>query len=136
MPSIQNPFSLANSENFKNAVKGALFQYAGNVLRNEAPIVSPNTGYKAYDKRMAFAAKVIQNPDLYATQAAALVALTDSLNEIDEHANFRWMYQDNGSGGNVMNWRGEVADQSVGDTYNGTLTIFDALSGVNKGDLI
>lgn len=134
MPSIQNPISLAESTEFRNAVKGALIVYAGKILRTETAVVAPAPGYKVYDKRMAFAAKALHNVDLYAFQAATLVASMSSTFELDDRDEFRFMWQDNSISRNIFESRGETTDESAGDTYGQVLTIFDALAGVNLGD--
>lgn len=47
-----NPRSLAKSPTLQEAVVGELARYCAMALGTEAPIVSPNPGYKMYDKRM------------------------------------------------------------------------------------
>lgn len=135
MPSIPSPEGLSKSPLLQIAVKGALVEFAQNVLKNETPIVSPDPGYKAYEKRMALAAEIILAPDLYKEAGARLVAACQPDIEINEQATYRYLIQDNPSNRNVF----ENEFSNAGG-FQGSVAIdrqmFSQLAGVDLSDFI
>jgi len=69
-----NPISVSKSPILQIAVKQCMIEYAIQIMTLEEPILSPDLGYKAYDKRMALAKLVVQNPDMYVEMDSRLVA--------------------------------------------------------------
>jgi len=134
MPSVINPISVSKSPILQIAVKQCMIEFATNIMINEEPVLSPTAGYKAYDKRMALAKQVVQNPDLYVEMASRLVATIYPSIECDGNANhaflstrtnfmiFQVIYDDfNTTGGTP----GEIGQQ-----------LWDSLAGVTAADLL
>jgi hypothetical protein len=139
MPQIIDAHASAKNPIIIEAVIGALQTYAATVL-NEQPIVFPNPGYEAYNKRVAFAALAVHNPQAYAEQAAVYIEqVTNGL--IAESQNnsvqpYNYIIEQNPSGKSLFeadaNQRATVS--SVGRTSGNS--IFDVLAGVNQSDLV
>lgn len=139
MPLVTNPNLQSDSSSFKSDVEEALRQYAGLVLSTETPIIAPSAGYKAYNKRVAFAEKAKLNPALYADQAADYISELDS-NMINTVLNagqilYRWFWDSNPTGRNIFELEKSVANYNHVGTTSGK-SIFDVLASVNQSDLI
>jgi hypothetical protein len=139
MPLIINPLIDSQSISFKEDVKGFLLYYAGYILSNEVPIVYPNAGYKAYNKRMAFANLVKNNPALYVDSASFYVAqLEPSMNVVVLNAGqtlFRHFWDSNPTGKPIFECEATIAQYNHVGVTSGR-SIWDVLSGVNQSDLI
>lgn len=61
MPAINNPEDRINNPNLQSIVRSALINFAQDVLRNETPIIAPNTGYLGYQKRISLSKRIINN---------------------------------------------------------------------------
>lgn len=131
-----SPISASKSPILQIAVKQCMIQYAIQIMTLEEPILSPDLGYKAYDKRMALAKLVVQNPDMYVEMASRLVAtiypLVETLEELDS-------YLTTGNGtGNFMSlkviYSGSPTEPSLEVGLIG-FQLWDALAGVIASDL-
>lgn len=138
MPASINPTSRAESKAMIAGSEAYLRHYAAKVLQ-EAPITSPAVGYKAYDKRIAFAERCIQAPEKEAQAAAFLFSKCDSNLEQDAQANgisiFYFLT------GATQGFELADADASLINQWSNVGTtsgksVWDALSEVNQSDLI
>jgi hypothetical protein len=139
MPQIIHAAASAHNPNIIQVAKDNLQVFAATVLV-EAAIVAPTAGYKAYNKRVAFANLALHNPAPYAYQAAVLIEQISN-GSVQEAQNsnallYNYILQDNPSGKPLFeadaNQRSNISH--VGRTA-GT-SIFDVLAGVNQLDLI
>lgn len=132
MPYFSNATEVAQNPQLISACGTALLDQAYRVQVNETPILYPNTGYKAYQKRTELAAKVIANPLEYGKRAAPLVeiAYPNILFEIEANQNQRLhrYLLDN----RFAEWSYEFA--SGPNSASIGRQIWDALAGVNQGD--
>ena len=138
MPSvIINPISVSKSPILQIAVKQCMIEFATNIMINEVPILSPNEGYKAYDKRMALAKQVIQNPDLYVEMATRLVATIYPAIEYNNQATRSVLVSDNSKGDNFMKFQVIYNDyDNTGGTVGEIGTqLWDSLAGVIASDV-
>lgn len=139
MPLIINPLNESQSPTFKEEVKGFMLFYAGVVLTQETPIVYPNAGYKAYNKRVAFANLVKNNPNLYVDSAAFYVAQLEvgmQTNLINTGQSlFRYFWDNNPTGRYILESEASIANYNHVGTTSGR-SIWDVLAGVNQSDLI
>ena len=139
MPLITNPLNDSVSINFKEDVKGYMLYYAGYILSNETPIVYPNAGYKAYNKRMAFANLVKSNPNLYVDTASFYVAQLEpsmlaNVTNMGQSL-YRYFFDSNPSGRPILEMEATISGfNHVGQTSG--RSIWDVLAGVNQTDLI
>ena len=138
MPTI-NPISVSKSPILQVAVKQCMIEFAISIQQNEVPVVSPNPGYKAYEKRMSLAKQVIQNPDMYVEMATRLVATIYPLVELVDNANlYLYLSSENTTRKNFMSLRVQFS----GDPTSPNLEVgeigfqlWDTLSGVNLSDI-
>ena len=138
MPSVTiNPISVSKSPILQIAVKQCMIEFATNIMINEVPILSPNEGYKAYDKRMALAKQVIQNPDLYVEMATRLVATIYPAIEYNNQATRSVLVSDNSKGDNFMKFQVIYNDyDNTGGTVGEIGTqLWDSLAGVIASDV-
>ena len=143
MPTITiNPISVSKSPILQIAVKQCMIEFATNIMIHEMPVVSPNEGYKAYDKRMALAKQVIQNPDLYVEMATRLVATIYPAIEYNNQANIctatrAVLVSDNNKGDNFMKFQVIYNDyDNTGGTVGEIGTqLWDSLAGLIASDL-
>lgn len=142
MPTIQNPNFQSDNSSFKNDVEQILRQYSAYYILNESPIQAPSAGYKAYDKKIAFAQKAQSNPELYTDVAADLISALDSTMVSQTFSGsgvqdfFRFLYSDNPTGRNILE-----AQVGVASGYNhvgtqSSKSIFEALAKVTQLDYI
>ena len=134
-----NLFSSAKSPILQNSVKTAMVAYATFVQKTFTPVVSPNSGYKAYDKQMALAKQVIQNPDLYTEAASRLILTNEPDIEFRSGDVIGYLFKDNPTSTNVFgciayNENNPGAGWSISSSPGDT--IWDALAGVNQGDYV
>lgn len=139
MALVLNPNLQSDSTSFQEDVKESLRSYAGLVLSTETPILAPNPGFKAYNKRVAFAEKAKLNPELYTEQAASFISELDSsmINNVI-NANqilYRWFLDANPSGRNIFECEKTISTYNHVGTTSGR-SIFDVLASVNQSDLI
>lgn len=73
MPTILTPQSQVGDLYFQNAVSDLLQTFCSQLLLTDTPVLSPTAGYKAYQKRMAFAKKASKNPKAYNPAGANLL---------------------------------------------------------------
>ena len=138
MPTITiNPISVSKSPILQLAVKQCMIEFATNIMINEVPILSPNEGYKAYDKRMALAKQVIQNPDLYVEMATRLVATIYPAIEYNDQATRAFLVSENSKAENFMKFKVIYNDY---ENTGGTLgeigsQLWDSLAGVIASDV-
>lgn len=140
MPTIIDAASSAKNPIIIQAVTDNLQQYAAQALGNEAPIVAPNAGYKAYNKRMAFAKLATLNPEQYGSDAAVFIEqITNGLiiearnNNVPE---YNYILEQNPSGKSLME---ADATQRANISHVGQTSgrsVFDVLAGVTQADLI
>ena len=138
MPSvIINPISVSKSPILQLAVKQCMIEFATNIMINEVPILSPNEGYKAYDKRMALAKQVIQNPDLYVEMTTRLVATIYPAIEYNDQATRAFLVSENSIAENFMKFKVIYNDyENTGGTLGEIGTqLWDSLAGVIASDL-
>jgi hypothetical protein len=138
MPANINPISISKSPIVQLAVKQCMIEWSTDILINETPIVSPNSGYKAYDKRMNLAKQVIQNPDMYVEIASRLVATIYPSIECDGNANHRFLVSGNGKGLNFMRFQVIYDDFNENGGTPGEIgqQLWDSLAGVTAADLL
>ena len=138
MPTITiNPISVSKSPILQLAVKQCMIEFATNIMINEVPILSPNEGYKAYDKRMALAKQVIQNPDLYVEMTTRLVATIYPAIEYNDQATRAFLVSENSKAENFMKFKVIYNDY---ENTGGTLgeigsQLWDSLAGVIASDV-
>lgn len=134
---IINPISVSKSPILQIAVKQCMIEFATNIMIHEMPVVSPNEGYKAYDKRMALAKQVIQNPDLYVEMATRLVATIYPAIEYNGEATRAVLVSDNSKGDNFMKFQVIYNDyEHTGGTVGEIGSqLWDSLAGVIASDL-
>lgn len=140
MPLILNPQTGSNDPELLSAVAGILRYAAARVLQEPA-IVSPNTGFKAYKKRVDFAGLLVHNAEQFAPQAAVLINIIESQGVVYAAANanvvlYRYLQSDNPGSAIITDMDAtQVASYSnVGSTSG--KSIFDVLAGVNQSDII
>jgi hypothetical protein len=139
MPQIIDAHASAKNPLVIEAAKGALQAFAATVLV-ETAIVAPTPGYKAYNKRVAFAALAIHNPALYAEQAAVYVEQVSNGSVAEAQATnvplFNYLQGQNPSTFNFfeVDATQRASLNNVGRTSGNS--IFDVLAGVNAGDLL
>ena len=75
MPQLTNITEVATNPQLISACATALVEMSYRVQVSETPILYPNAGYKAYQKRTELAAKVIANPLEYGKRAAVLAEI-------------------------------------------------------------
>lgn len=138
-PIYINPISISKSPTLQIAVKQCMIEFAVNILKTETPILSPDPGYKAYDKRMLLAKQVIQNPDMYVEMATRLVATIFPLVEII-NGSYLYLYltSQNPVGKNFMSFivqfSGDPSDPTLEEGLIGS-QLWDALSEVYVSDI-
>ena len=138
MPTITiNPISVSKSPILQIAVKQCMIEFATNIMIHEMPVVSPNEGYKAYDKRMALAKQVIQNPDLYVEMATRLVATIYPAIEYNDQATRAFLVSENSIAENFMKFKVIYNDyENTGGTLGEIgFQLWDSLAGVIASDL-
>jgi len=138
-------FNLASAKSpvFLNSVKAAMVSYATFIQKTSSPIVSPSSGYKAYDKQMALAKQAIQNPDLYVEAAARLILTNQPDIEFVTTSIIDYLISGNPTSTNVFgcidylsNSPGNGWQQGYPTSGVPGDTIWDALSGVNQSDFL
>jgi len=136
MSSVQiNPISVSKSPILQLAVKQCMIEFAVEILKSETPVLSPTSGYKAYDKRMALAKQVIQNPDLYVEMSSRLVATIYPTIESDNNATSYYLTV--GSGINFMKYVVSYDAPNNSGFVEGTIgqQLWDAIAGVTAADI-
>jgi hypothetical protein len=139
MPIPISPASRAASVTLQLGVATYLQHYATKVLGYEAAIVAPNAGYRAYDKRVAFAERCISGAEKYAMAASLMFCKCDP--DLEQNA------QGNGVSvfqlltGSSQGFELAQADPTqlfswTDMTQTSGKSIWDALAGVNQSDLI
>ena len=132
MPYLSNAVETAQNPKLISACATALLDTAYRVQVNESPVLYPNSGYKAYQKRTDLASKVIANPLEYGKRAASLAEITypNIVFEVEgnQGQQLHRFLLDNRFG----EWRYEFAAGANPDSIG--RQIWDALAGVNQGD--
>ena len=132
MPQLTNITEVATNPQLISACATALVEMSYRVQVSETPILYPNAGYKAYQKRTELAAKVIANPLEYGKRAAVLaeIAYANIVWDVEVNQNQRLQRYlvDNRFGEWSYEFGGGASPASVGKQ------IWDALAGVNQGD--
>jgi len=139
MPTILTPQSQAGDLDFQNAVSDLLQTFCSQLLLNDSPVLSPTAGYKAYQKRMAFAKKASKNPKAYVQQACTLISFLDSVMLSQTVQNqgvplFRFLFSDNPAGANLLECEATIGYNSVGVTSG--RSIFEGLAGITQEDYL
>ena len=132
MPQLTNITEVATNPQLISARATALVEMSYRVQVSETPILYPNAGYKAYQKRTELAAKVIANPLEYGKRAAVLaeIAYANIVWDVEVNQNQRLQRYlvDNNFGEWGYEFGGGASPTSIGKQ------IWDALAGVNQGD--
>ena len=139
MPFIQNPQNNVGSEELLAACKGILSYYSA-LVKQEAAVVSPNAGYKAYRKRVHLANIIHDNLDKYAVELAYHLGVISPTLIMDAQLNgialYNYLLSDNPASRVALEMRaGDVANWNhVGNTSGDS--IWDALANVNDEDML
>lgn len=135
MPFLPNAVNEAKHPELIQGAAYAAVAFVGQVLVNEAPVVFPNAGYKAYQKRTELAKRIVANPEEYGRQAAVYAATL--------RPNVVWDIQVNNEqiGRHLIDNRFMESDYTnIAGGFGGGAPIgrqvFDALAGVNASDLL
>jgi hypothetical protein len=141
MPSqVSNVTTLAKDPTLLAAITAHIAEYADSVLGVETPIVSPNAGYKAYNKRVALAVNVNNAPELYASKFAVdFVTIGNDI--VLEAQNNNIPLLNYLRDGNPMAKPACEADSTTGSSWQhvGQISgrsVWDSVAGVNQADLI
>lgn len=138
MPQVMNPSSQSSSPVVLAVTADYLRHYAAKLLGSEAVITAPTLGYKAYDKRVDLAQRVLQDVKPFVHTAANLFAKLDAdLEQNAAGANqslFVYLAQN-------QSFEAADADASLVSGWNNVGTtsgksIWDALASVSLADLV
>lgn len=106
MPAINNPEDRINNPNLQSIVRSALINFAQEVIRNEPPIIAPNTGYLGYNKRIALSLRILKNienePELVNRACWCIIHNFEQIIDDISTLNYRYFIVDNPSGKNVF----------------------------------
>jgi hypothetical protein len=134
MPTPSNFTADADNRDLISACESVLVDFATTILISENPIVYPNAGYRAYQKRMLTAAKVKKNSVYFGKQMADLVcrAIPNFMQERVNNNEIIFNYL----------WNNRACEWDVTNIYNGAnptgigRQLFDSLSDVDASDLL
>lgn len=142
MPLILDPQNQIEIPEFKSGVRSLLVTFSSQLLLSDTPVLSPTAGYKAYQKRMAFAKKAKANPDAFLNEACILISNIDSVMVSNTVLNqnstgvplYRFLLSDNPSERNLLENHADIGYNPVGVTSN--RSIFEALAGITQEDYL
>ena len=135
MPQITNPQSISKSTAVQSIVRSALLHYSTVVLNNQTPILSPNTGWKASQKRIQLAQNILSNVESYVEKAALFLGMIDPNIEVNDSVRFRYLIDENPSNRHFCECTVSFGSwEHVGESSG--KSIWDNLAGVTQTDLL